>query len=182
MRIGLVATYARWKGHSVFLDAVSRLPHHLRARFYIVGSPLYRSVGSQWSLEELRARAEAIGVADRVGFVPHRSDPEALYRALDVVVHASTRPEPFGRVIVEAMACGRAVVAVPLGGAAELFTEGVSALGVPPGDAEALAKVLTRLIESPESRSRIGEAGRRESVNRFDRTRLAKEWGRVYQS
>ena len=65
-----------------------------------------------------------------------------MFRALDVVVHASTKPEPFGRVIVEAMSCGRAVVVAKDGGAAELFEDGVSALASPPGDASALAGVL----------------------------------------
>ena len=67
---------------------------------------------------------------DSVGFVPFVEDPVPVYRALDVVLHASTQPEPFGLTVVEAMACGRAVVVSAAGGAAELFTDGVDALGV----------------------------------------------------
>jgi glycosyltransferase involved in cell wall biosynthesis len=181
IRVGLVATYARWKGHDVFIEAISRIPRDRPARFFIAGSPLYRGTRSQWSIAELRALAERFGVLDRIGFVPHCDDPEALYRSLDVVVHASTRPEPFGRVIVEAMACGRAVVATPSGGAAELFTDGISALGSPAGDPSALADRLIRLIDEPATRVRIGEAGRIEAVKRFDRARLTEEWGRVYR-
>lgn len=180
-RVGLVATYARWKGHEVFFEAIARVPRGRPVRFIIAGSPLYRGSGSQWSLEELRTKADSLGVLDRVGFVPHRGDPETLYRALDVVVHASTRPEPFGRVIVEAMACGRAVVATPFGGAAELFTDGVSALGCPPGDSSALAAAIVRLIDNPALRSRLGETGRIEALDRFDRKRLGAEWGRLYR-
>ena len=142
VRVGLVATFARWKGHEVFLDAVARIAADLPCRFYIVGGPIYRSAGSQYTLEELHGegRGTGAGRAARVRRLSGR--PGAALRALDVVVHASTRPEPFGRVIVEAMACGRAVVAVPAGGAAELFDDGVSALGCPPGDPAALARAI----------------------------------------
>jgi glycosyltransferase involved in cell wall biosynthesis len=181
VRVGLVATFARWKGHEVFLEAVSRVSRDMPARFYVVGGPIYRSTGSQHDTAALRAHAAALGVADRVGFTGHQSDPAAVFRALDVVVHASTRPEPFGRVIVEAMACGRAVVAAPLGGAAELIEDGASALACPPGDPAALAVSLTRLIVDPALRARLGRGGRAEAEARFDRARLAGEWSRVYE-
>src|SRR4051812_6736193 len=73
------------------------------------------------------------------GFVPFQARVEAVYRALDVVVHASTRPEPFGLTIAEAMACGRPLVAARAGGAAELFEDEVEALGLPEVSAGALA-------------------------------------------
>ena len=159
VRVGLVATFARWKGHDVFLEAAARVDPALPCRFYVVGGPIYQSVGSQWSLEELRGRAEALGLDGRLGFAGHQADPASAFRALDVVVHASTRPEPFGRVIVEAMACGRAVVATPHGGAAELFEPGVSALGCPPGDPDALAAAIARLVADPGLRRRLGAGG-----------------------
>jgi glycosyltransferase involved in cell wall biosynthesis len=181
VRIGLVATYARWKGHEVFLEAAARVPHDRPCRFYIVGGPLYRSAGSQFAAEELRAMATGLGLEGRVGFLPHQADPEAVYRALDVVVHASTRPEPFGRVIVEAMACGRAVVVARGGGASELFQEGISALGTEPGNVEELAGVLTRLIDEPTLRRSLGAGGRVEAEARFGRRRLGPEWTQVYE-
>jgi glycosyltransferase involved in cell wall biosynthesis len=182
VRVGLVATYAHWKGHDVFLEAVARVARELPARFYIVGGQLYRSAGSQVSPEGLRARASALGLDTngRLGFVGHQDEPADVMRALDVVVHASTQPEPFGRVIVEGMACGRAVVASNAGGAAELFEHEINALGCPPGDPDALAAALSRLVADPVLRQRLGERGRAAAVDRFDRTRLAEEWGRVY--
>jgi glycosyltransferase involved in cell wall biosynthesis len=182
VRVGLVATYAHWKGHDVFLEAAARLAPELPARFYIIGGPIYRSAGSQVSLEALRARASALGLntCDRLGFVGHQDEPADVMRTLDVVVHASTQPEPFGRVIVEGMACGRAVVASSAGGAAELFEHEVTALGCPPGDPDALAAALSQLIADPALRQRLGERGRAAAIQRFDRTRLAEEWGRVY--
>ena len=102
-------------------------------------------------------------------------------RALDVVVHASTRPEPFGRVIAEGMACGRAVIAIRDGGAAELFEDGVSALGCPPRDPDALAEAIGRVVADSELRQRLGQAGRQAALTRFDRRRLAEPWSRVYE-
>jgi glycosyltransferase involved in cell wall biosynthesis len=182
VRVGLVATYAHWKGHGVFLDAAARVSRDLPIRFYIVGGPIYRSAGSQVSLDELQARASTLGLdsGNRLGFIGHQDDPADVFRALDVVVHASTQPEPFGRVIVEGMACGKAVIASQAGGGAELFEDGVTALGTPPGDADALAQAIARLAADPMLRQRLGAAGREAAVARFDRSRLAEEWGRVY--
>lgn len=184
VRVGLVATFAKWKGHGVFLEAAARVASTVRrpCRFYVVGGPLYRTAGSQWTLDELRAQAKALGLAGRVGFTGYQADPAAALRALDVVVHASTQPEPFGRVIVEGMACGRAVVAVPNGGAAELFEPEVNALACPPGDAESLASAITRLIADPDLRARLGAAGRQAALERFDRRRLADEWAGLYET
>lgn len=180
VRVGLVATFALWKGHDVFLKAAARVPRDQPCRFYIVGGPIYRSLGSQCTLEDLRSRAEALGLGGRLGFTGHQADPAAALRALDIVVHASTRPEPFGRVIVEGMACGRAVIAAPTGGAAELFENGHSALGCPPGDPEALATAIARLAADPDLRHRLGAAGREAAVSGFDRRRKVDEWLAVY--
>jgi glycosyltransferase involved in cell wall biosynthesis len=180
VRVGLVATFATWKGHDVFLDAVARLPADLPARFYIVGGPIYRSAGSQVSLGGLQARVDRLGLAGRVGFAGHQADPAAAIRGLDVVVHASTRPEPFGRVIVEGMACGRAVIAMNEGGAAELFVDGEDALGCPPRDPAALAGAIRRLVEDAALRDSLGRAARASAEARFDRRRLAESWASVY--
>jgi glycosyltransferase involved in cell wall biosynthesis len=180
IRVGLVATFARWKGHEVFFEAISRIAADRPARFYVVGGPIYRSSGSQWSMDELKLEAARRGLADRVGFVGPVDDPARALRSLDVAVHASTRPEPFGRAIVEGMATGLAVVAMTDGGAAELFDDGESALGCPPNDPGALALAIDRLILDPSLRRRLGEAGRRAVLARFDADRLFEIWAPVY--
>jgi glycosyltransferase involved in cell wall biosynthesis len=112
-------------------------------------------------------------VQEKVGFTGFLPDMPLAYRALDIVVHASTRPEPFGLVIVEAMACGRAVIATPTGGAAELFVDGQQALSAAPGDGEALAAAIRRLVDDPELRARLGARGRAHVVATFGRDRFA---------
>jgi len=182
-RVGLVATYASWKGHALFLEAAAAACRSLapgKVRFYVVGGALYATRGSQVSEGDLKARARSLGIADRVGFVGFQSDVAGVYRALDIVVHASTRPEPFGRTIVEAMACGRAVIAARAGGAAELFTHGADAIGFESGDSGALASAIVSLVPDEILRRRLGEGGRRTALSRFARERLGGEVGRVY--
>ena len=95
-----------------------------------------------------------------------RPDPADVYRMLDVVVHASTRPEPFGLTIAEAMACGKPVVVAAAGGAAELFTPGHDGLGHPPGDVVGLADAIARLAADPALRARLGANARRTADGR----------------
>jgi len=170
IRIGLVATYARWKGHESFLaaaaEAVRRSPE-LPLYFYVVGGPIYQTLGSQYSHDELRALVDEHGLQERVGFVPFQADTVAVYRALDIVVHASTRREPFGLTIVEAMACGRAVITAAGGGAAEIAEPGVNAMTFTPGSIRELATTMLTLAQNQTERERLGQGGRRTSVERF---------------
>lgn len=182
VRIGLVGTLARWKGHETFLRALALLPRGLPVRGYVVGGALYQTAGSQHSLDELRALARELGVEDRVGFTGFTDRPADAIRALDVVVHASTLPEPFGRVIAEAMACGRAVVAADGGGAAELVEAGVDALVHTPGDARSLAARLEILASDAGLRERLGRGGVATARRRFDRRGLAPEMAPIYHS
>ena len=181
VRVGLVATLARWKGHGTFLEAVARLPPYLPVRAYIVGDAVYQTEGSQYSLDELRQLARALGIADRVGFTGFVDTPEAAFRALHVVVHSSTAPEPFGLVIAEAMACGRAVIVSNAGGAAEIVTPGVDALVHAPGDAGQLSTEIAALVGDADLRARIGGAARATAERSFDRARLATELIPIYR-
>jgi len=176
-----VGTFGRWKGHTTFLDAVARLPRDLAVRAYIIGGALYQTAGSQYSLDDLRRYAAERGLVDRVGFTGFVAHPEEALRALDIVVHASTSPEPFGLVIAEAMACGRAVIASDAGGAREIFTPGVDALIHTPGSAESLAARIAELARDPQARLRMGRAGRQTAERCFDRARLAADLVPIYQ-
>jgi glycosyltransferase involved in cell wall biosynthesis len=181
IRIGLVATLARWKGHSVFLKALSLLPRDLRCRGYVIGGPIYQTKNSQHTLEELRSLAAQLQVGGQTGFTGFIEDSALAMRALDIVVHASTEPEPFGRVIAEAMACGRPVISSLSGGSRELVTEGYDALGHPPGDHVTLAKRMHELARDPELRARMGRAGRATAERRFDSRRLAADLIPIYR-
>lgn len=183
VRVGLVATYANWKGQEVFLDALARLAASdsgPTVRGYIIGGPIYATSGSQFTRDELERRATANGLAGRVGFVPFQTDPADVYRMLDVAVHASTRPEPFGLAITEAMSCGKPVVVAAAGGAAELFTPDHDGLGHPPGDPDALAGAIARLAGDPALRTRLGASARRTAVEQFSQERFGREMAALY--
>lgn len=180
--VGLVATFARWKGHRTFLRALALVPPSLPVRGYVVGGPVYETERSQVTLDELRAEASALGLGSRVGFTGFVPDAAPAIRALDIVVHASTDPEPFGLVIAEAMACGKAVVASESGGAAQLVTSGVDALVHAPGDARGLAWRIEELASDPALRRRLGHAARATAERCFARRRLASEFIAVYQA
>jgi len=181
VRVGLVAAYALWKGHDFFLTAAARAAAgRSDLRFYVVGGPIYQT-SSQLAESDLRQRARQLGIADRVGFVGFQEDVASVYRALDICVHASTRPEPFGLTIVEAMACGRSVVVSREGGAAELFTNGEDAIGFEPRDPVSLANAIVSLASDPGRRLRLGERARQTVLRRFSRERLGRELVALYR-
>jgi glycosyltransferase involved in cell wall biosynthesis len=180
VRVGMLATMARWKGHEVFLQAIARLPRNLPLRAYVIGGALYQTDGSQYSISELRQMAAQLGIADRVGFTGFVDEPAAAMRACDVVVHASTQPEPFGLVIVEAMACGRAVIVSVGGGAAELISPGINALSHNPGDVAGLAECIELLMSDGQFKTQLGKVGRATAEDLFNRARLAQDFIPVY--
>jgi glycosyltransferase involved in cell wall biosynthesis len=181
VRVGLVGTYARWKGHGVFLAALAALAPGTTIRGYVVGGPQYQVASSQVSRDELERSARHLGIADRVGFVPFQQETAPVYRALDVVVHASTAPEPFGLVIAEALACGRAVVSSAAGGAIEIGDDGRSVLRHAPGDAATLATAIRRLACDGDLRLSLGIAGRAFVRSHLSHDRFASDLLRLYE-
>jgi glycosyltransferase involved in cell wall biosynthesis len=183
LRVGLVATFAAWKGHSVFLAAAKRVrmaEASPNARFYIIGGPLYSTISSQRNLRELQAEASALNLGPSVVFVPFQDDVAPVYGALDIVVHASTSPEPFGRAIAEAMACGCPVIATTHCGAASLIEDRRNGFLVKPGDPEELARAVIELLESETLRRSSGQQARATAERFFARERLGKEVLRCY--
>ncbi len=129
-------------------------------RGYVIGGSLYSTRGSQADIAQLRRVADTLSLNGNVGFTGFVDDPAAAIRALDIVVHASTSPEPFGRVIAESMACGKAVIVTAAGGALEIVTSGQDAIAIAPGDAFALADSIRQLAmrRTAKSATRRGRA------------------------
>jgi glycosyltransferase involved in cell wall biosynthesis len=180
IRVGLVATFGRWKGHDVFLDAVQRIAPSRPIRGYIIGGPVYDTSSSQYTRADVQAMIDARQLRDRVGLTGF-VDAASAMRSLDIVVHASTRPEPFGLVIAEAMACGRAVITTGDGGAAELVQPGHDAIVAPGGEARGLAEAIARLVDDRALRESIALRARESAVNRFAPDRTASEMARVFE-
>ena len=179
VKVGLIGTFARWKGHDVFLKALAEMNGGVPVRGYVVGGPIYRTTSSQFSIEELREMASRLNPGS-VAFVGPVNDVPAAMRALDIVVHASVEPEPFGLVVAEAMACGRPVIVSRAGGAAEIAQQG--ALFHQPGDHRDLAARIAELAAQPPLRAILGTEGRKAANLLFSRARLAERLVPIYES
>jgi glycosyltransferase involved in cell wall biosynthesis len=166
--VGLIAHLTPWKGHELFLDiACAVRDTRSSARFVVVGGPIYETNGHAGYADGLHRRASGLGLADRVDFLGARTDVPEILTALDVLVHCPTAPEPLGRVLAEAMAVGRPIVAARCGGIPEIVEDGVTGLLVEPGDVAGFASAVIRLLEDPTFRARLGSAGRRHAEARF---------------
>jgi glycosyltransferase involved in cell wall biosynthesis len=163
--VGIFGRVVPWKGQAEFVQAAIRAMRR-NARIYavIVGD---ESDGSRDYLDGIRSAIAASGLAERFVLAGYRADVEAFYAAMDVVVHASISPEPFGMVVPEGMAAGRAVIAADAGGPREVITPGEDGLLVPPGDVEALAGAMVALADDPALRARMGASARRTAEERF---------------
>ncbi len=146
----------RWKGQAVLIEAIARL---VRPDVCCV---LVGSDQGRWRYTAgLIRQAEALGIADRLRLAGECDDMPAALMLADVVVHASIEPEAFGRVVIEAQAMGRPVIASDLGGPVETVEHGVTGWRVPPGDATALAAAIEHVLAlSPEARDALGVRAR----------------------
>lgn len=142
--IGIVGRLQPWKGQTTFLHAAALVANEFpAARFAIVGGAILGWEGAY--PRQLEQLARDLGIGDRVHFTGHQPDVYPWFDALDVVVHASFG-EPFGLVLVEAMALGKVLVAAASGGPLEIVEDGVSGLLVPPGRPEDLARAVARVL------------------------------------
>ena len=173
----LVGSFSRlhpWKGQRVFLDALELLPD---VHGVIVGGALFS--GEAGYEAELRARAERPPLQGRVHLLGARHDVPRLMKACDVVVHTSILPEPFGRVLVEALLAERPLVATNAGGVREIVKDGVTGLLTPAGDAAALAGAIRDFRDHPDRALALAQAGNADVRQRFTRAQMIEDVTRV---
>jgi glycosyltransferase involved in cell wall biosynthesis len=175
--VGMVGRLAPWKGQEVFLDAFARAFRGTSVRGRVIGSALF---GEDEYAASLQQRAERLGIAEQVEFRGFREDVWAELQELDVLVHCSVRPEPFGQVVLEGMAAEVPVIAAGAGGPAELITDGVDGLLTTPGDAAELAAAMGRLADDPQLRATLAIAARERS-REFTPERTATRLLEVYR-
>lgn len=176
-RVGIVGRLDPWKGQHVFLEAFAKAFPQGPEEAVIVGASLF---GADRYREELERQAASLGLQERVEFRGFRKRVEDELRHLDVLVHASIIPEPFGQVVVEGMAAGLPVVAADAGGPAEVIDHGVDGLLYPPGDIEALSQLLQGLAADPMLRRKLGDAARVRAQD-FTAARIAPQVMSVYE-
>lgn len=185
--IVLAGRLTGWKGQSVLLHAAGRLRAEGRRDFRIV------LVGSDQGRDSYRAELDRIvadnGLGDHVCFAGHSDDVPAVFASADIAVSASTKPEAFGRTIVEAGAMATPVIVTDLGPTRETVLapplvgeDARSGWIVPPGDADALAAALGEALGcEPATLAAIGARGRRHVLNNFTLRRMTASTLKVYE-
>jgi len=152
-----IGRLAEWKGHHYFIEAASTIKQRRRnVVFWIVGDSPPDS--DEWAKHLYRLIDER-GLDSTVKILERRDDVPKLLARTDIFVHPSSRPEPFGLVIVEAMAMKIPVVATNFGGVPEIVVDDETGFLVPPGDANALAEKIEWLMQNREDAAAMGEKG-----------------------
>ncbi len=167
---GVFGRVTQWKGQHIAIELLGRVPG---MRLLIVGD-----AEEAGYIEALQRRAAELGAADRVSCLGRRSDVADLMRLVDIVLHTSVAPEPFGRVIVEAMLAGRPVIASNGGGVPEIIEDGVSGLLVPPGDVEVLAAAVSSLLQNPQRAHMLAAVGCERARANFTLNAMLQSIGR----
>jgi glycosyltransferase involved in cell wall biosynthesis len=160
-RIVISGRLIPWKGHLTFLRAFAQLASvfpGIEAWIAGEGAPDYRA--------RLDQEVKDLGLTERVTFLGHQSDVRAILGQCEIAVHCSER-EPFGLVLIEAMASGVPLVASDVEGPREIVDPGRTGLLVPPDDVEGFATALERLVRDPALRASIARNARAEALARF---------------
>jgi glycosyltransferase involved in cell wall biosynthesis len=172
--IGMVGNLKPWKGQHVFMEAFARIAaKHPEARGLIVGAP-----ADPEYVQQLRDLAARHCLSARVVFAGYQQHSIDYMASMDVVIHASVEPEPFGIVIGEAMALSKPVIASAHGGPLDIVQDGVTGFLTAPGDPGALALRIGGLLDSPADASRLGERARRRFLDLFT---IEANVGRIIQ-
>lgn len=170
--VGGVGRLVPQKNFALFLEVAAKvLAKHPTVFFVIAGT------GPQE--EELKSRAAALGLGDRLRFLGHVDDRTGLYHALDILMMTSDF-EGTPMVLLEAMSSGVAVVASAVDGIAEVCTHGVDALLVRPGDTAGFLQALCRLLEEPRRTAELGRNARKKILEKFEIRKAVREIERIY--
>jgi glycosyltransferase involved in cell wall biosynthesis len=164
--VAMAGQMVPWKNHALFLRAASLIAEELpTARFLIIGDDLFG--GQSGYRDRLKGLARELELTESVRFLGYRTDFARLLEGIDVLVHPADR-EPFGRVIAEAMAMAKPVVAINAGGPTEIIHDGQDGLLIPPNNPVELAKAVIRLKEEPALASRLAQEARKRIETDFN--------------
>jgi glycosyltransferase involved in cell wall biosynthesis len=178
--IGMVGRLNHWKGKVVFVHAAKMvLDRFPDAHFLVVGSVFGND---QHYLDVLKSEVERAGISGSFRICDFRRDVPQILSSLDVFVHPSLLPEPFGLVVIEAMAACRPVVATAHGGPLEMIEDGVSGHLVPPGDATALAGKIAVCLEDRASSRAMGKRGQERALGLFHVSRYIERIQAIYDA
>jgi glycosyltransferase involved in cell wall biosynthesis len=175
--VGVVGQLAPHKGQETFLQAAALVARRLSdVEFLIVGQD---QSSHQAFTQKLKALSEASGIADRVIFHQFTPDIPQVLSALDVLTMPSW-DEPFGLILLEGMAAGKALIATAAGGPLEIVQDASTGLLVPPRDPVSLAEKIEQLLSDEPLRLRLGAAARARAAECFDREQIIDRIEQLY--
>ena len=178
LRVGILANLIPFKGHEDFLHMAADLTRrHVDAEYWIVGEDVHKT-GYEQTLKRVM---EELGISDRVRFLGYRSDVSDVLNELDIVV-CSSHYEPFGRCVIEAMACAKPVVATNVGGIPEIIKDKANGILVPPKAPDKLADAVADLTDNSTLRVMLGKLARRHVEQHFGSETHARHILDLYDS
>lgn len=178
--VGTIGQWVPWKNLPAFIDMAALLRRTVpSAYFLVVGDDRFGEHG-RYGLA-LRARAAELGLSDRLVFAGYQPEIGRVLASLDVLVHPSAR-EPLGRVILEAMAAGKPVVAVNACGPGEIIRSGLDGVLTEDATPAALAAGVERVLADPELAARLGAAARQRMRDDFDIRETVRKVESVYDA
>jgi glycosyltransferase involved in cell wall biosynthesis len=175
--VGYVGQIARWKAPHLLIDAAEHLSH-VPARFRLIGSVWFPAAEATYG-RRLRERLARSSARDRAEWQHATRGPEEAFAGIDVLVHTSVEPEPFGRVLVEAMAAHRPIVGLRLGSAGELLDASTAVFAERP-DGPSLAAALERLLSDRHAARDMAERAAR-LVVRYEPPAVAARMDAEYE-
>ena len=166
--VGCIGVLVEWKGQENLIKAARVLKDKIpNLKVFIIGGMIY-DTDTVDTKEKLLTLVKELNLEDIITFTGFIKENKKIICALDIIVHAPVRPEPFGRVIVEGMLCGRPVIATAAGGPLEIIQDNVTGKLVPPKNPEKIAEVIMDLYSNANKRKLLGEQGRRYAQEHFD--------------
>ena len=175
--IGIVGNIKEWKGQDVVVRAVG----HVRERWPDIRCFLVGDTDVDPSYEEkLKALVRELGLQDNILFTGYQSNVADFLNIMDIVIHASVLPEPFGRVLLEAMAMRKPVIGSRGGAVPEIVQEGITGFMFTPGDDAELARSMTILLEDKNRARALGESGALRAAQEFGIERNVQKTEAVY--
>lgn len=160
----MITRLAKWKGIEVFIRAANYIKENVK--FMIFAEMV---MGKERYLMKLKRMIEKLNLKEKVTIIMNKNkNIPQIISAADIVVHASLRPEPFGLVIIEAMAMGKPVVSTRLGGPLEIITDGLDGILIEPKDPKLLASTISGLLKAPGVAGRLGKNAREKIVEKFN--------------
>jgi len=159
--VGLFSRLSYWKGQHVLIEALQDLPD---VHALIVGDALF---GEDDYVDKIKAMASTPDLKDRVHWLGFRHDVPVLMTACDIVVHASTEPEPCARIAVEGQLARKPVIAAAAGGMFEVVADTDSGRLFPPGDAKALSKIIQEILDDSSYAQTLADHGKESAQEKF---------------